>query len=161
MFHNKLTPTQRVGLVCPATSNIRAAVSNLSTDGSIWAHRPALILLFAKKFFRLKPGSLIPAAAISDRGYSRMRRTGQIFWLLAYDACAAPNLLPAFTLEVFEDWPNWEVVSSYSSATAPDSHGISCADPLFQTRKELESTTTGLRLDRQGYLITCHAASGV
>src|SRR5262249_36650336 len=31
----------------------------------------------------------------------------------------------------------WEVVSSYSSATAPDSHGISCADPLFQTRKEL------------------------
>ena len=34
------------------------------------------------------------------------------------------------------DWPNWEVVSSYSSATAPDSHGISCADPLFQARKE-------------------------
>src|SRR5512132_1384640 len=31
----------------------------------------------------------------------------------------------------------WEVVSSYSSATAPDSHGISCADPLFQARKEL------------------------
>src|SRR5947208_16039782 len=30
----------------------------------------------------------------------------------------------------------WEVVSSYSSATAPDSHGISCADPRFQTRKE-------------------------
>jgi ADP-L-glycero-D-manno-heptose 6-epimerase len=30
-----------------------------------------------------------------------------------------------------------EVVSSYSSATAPDSHGISCADPLDQTRKEL------------------------
>src|SRR5205085_9087376 len=32
----------------------------------------------------------------------------------------------------------WEVVSSYSSATAPDSHGISCADPRFQTRKELK-----------------------
>jgi hypothetical protein len=27
----------------------------------------------------------------------RMRWTGQIFWLLAYDACAAPHLLPAFT----------------------------------------------------------------
>src|SRR5713101_6291246 len=27
---------------------------------------------------------------------------------------------------------------SYSSATAPDSHGISCADPLFQARKELD-----------------------
>ena len=36
------------------------------------------------------------------------------------------------------DWPKWEVVSSYSSATAPDSHGISCADPLFQARKEPE-----------------------
>jgi len=33
---------------------------------------------------------------------------------------------------------HWEVVSSYSSATAPDSHGISCADPLFQARKELD-----------------------
>src|SRR6266508_209477 len=31
----------------------------------------------------------------------------------------------------------WEVVSSYSSVTAPESHGISCADPLFQARKEL------------------------
>ena len=31
----------------------------------------------------------------------------------------------------------WEIVSSYSSATAPDSHRISRADPLFQTRKEL------------------------
>jgi hypothetical protein len=32
----------------------------------------------------------------------------------------------------------WEVVSSYSSATAPDLHGISCTDPLFQARKELD-----------------------
>jgi hypothetical protein len=30
-----------------------------------------------------------------------MRWTGQIFWLLAYDACAARNLLPAFTPESF------------------------------------------------------------
>src|ERR1700719_5240980 len=35
------------------------------------------------------------------------------------------------------DWP-WEVVSSYSSATAPGLHGISRADPLFQARKELD-----------------------
>ncbi len=41
-------------------------------------------------------------------------------------------------MPLFKDWPNWEVVSSYSSATAPDSHGISCADPLFQARKELD-----------------------
>jgi len=66
-----------------------------------------------------------------------MRWTGQIFWLLAYDACAAPHLLPAFTPEWFRELAQWEVVSSYSSATAPDSHGISCADPLFQARKEL------------------------
>src|SRR5215467_16236096 len=86
-----------------------------------------------------------------------MRWTGQIFWLLAYDACAASYLLPAFT--AFCGGPRmlsghnqqraaggtpaqrlaqWEVVSSYSSATAPESHGISCADPLFQARKELE-----------------------
>src|SRR5215472_2894547 len=37
----------------------------------------------------------------------------------------------------FRGLAQWEVVSSYSSATAPDSHGISCADPLFQARKEL------------------------
>src|SRR4029453_16941851 len=37
----------------------------------------------------------------------------------------------------FRGLAQWEVVSSYSSATAPDSHGISCADPLFQPRKEL------------------------
>jgi len=86
-----------------------------------------------------------------------MRWTGQIFWLLACDACAAPHLLPAFTAfsggpECFRSTTKelqatrlplqrlaqWEVVSSYSSATAPDSHGISCADPLFQARKELE-----------------------
>jgi hypothetical protein len=29
----------------------------------------------------------------------------------------------------------WEVVSSYSSATAPGFHGISCADPLIKLAK--------------------------
>jgi hypothetical protein len=33
-----------------------------------------------------------------------------------------------------DDWP-WEVVSSYSSATAPDSNGISRADPLIKLAK--------------------------
>ena len=72
------------------------------------------------------------------RHNERMRWTGQIFWLLAYDACAAPHLLPAFTPENSRGLAQWEVVSSYSSATAPDSHRISCADPLFQARKELD-----------------------
>jgi hypothetical protein len=47
------------------------------------------------------------------------------------------HLLPAFTVRDCETIGPWEVVSSYSSATAPDSHEISCADPLFQARKEL------------------------
>ena len=43
----------------------------------------------------------------AQRDRYRMRWTGQIFWLLAYDACAAPHLLPAFTFEIlFDDWPN-------------------------------------------------------
>ena len=68
--------------------------------------------------------------------------------ILAPGICSDPcrnHLLPAFTPKVFGDWPYWEVVSSYSSATAPGSHGISCADPLFQAHKELESTSSGLR----------------
>src|SRR5215471_4926283 len=79
---------------------------------------------------------------------------------MAYDACTAPHLLPAFTPEIFRELAQWEVVSSYSSATAPDSHGISCADPLFQARKELESRTSDLRSASQDYLMTpnscCH-----
>src|SRR5206468_5655796 len=51
--HNKFPPTPRVGLVWPRP------------------HRPALILPFAKKFFRA------PHTRV------RMRWTGQIFWLLA------------------------------------------------------------------------------
>jgi len=93
-------------------------------------------------------------AGVAQRDGYRMRWTGQIFWLLAYDACAASHLVPAFTAFCggsrigcttkepqaarlpLQRLAQWEVVSSYSSATAPDSHGISCADPLFQARKE-------------------------
>jgi len=46
------------------------------------------------------------------------------------------HLLPAFTVCDCETIA-MGVVSSYSSATALDSHEISCADPLFQARKEL------------------------
>src|SRR5213596_687589 len=66
-----------------------------------------------------------------------MRWSGRIFWLLAYHpAPAGRTFFPPSPPNVFGDWP-WEVVSSYSSATAPDLHGISRADPLFQARKEL------------------------
>src|SRR5438046_7752751 len=39
----------------------------------------------------VQPGSVIPAAAVTDRGYrtGRMRWTGQIFWLLASGPAAA------------------------------------------------------------------------
>ena len=89
-----------------------------------------------------------------------MRWTGQIFWLLAFEEVESQfstglHLLPAFTVFCggsrvgcttkepqaarlpLQRLAQWEVASSYSSATAPDSHGISCADPLFQARKEL------------------------
>jgi len=87
-----------------------------------------------------------------------MRWTGQIFWLLAYVPipvgitffppspffCGGPEWFRGTTKEQqaarlpLQRLAHWEVVSSYSSATAPDSHGISCADPLFQARKELD-----------------------
>src|SRR5437879_4099931 len=71
-----------------------------------------------------------------------MRWSGRIFWLLAYHpAPAGRTFFPPSPPNVFGDWP-WEVVSSYSSATAPDLHGISRADPLFQARKELARELT-------------------
>ena len=164
ILHNKFPPTPRVGLVCPATSKPRDSSQMPRINRSSWAHRPALILLFAKKFFRgaFKESRLSSRHAVNRRlpkpsllVTSRMRWTGQIFWLLASDACAASHLLPAFTSETFRRLAQWEVVSSYSSATAPDFHGISCADPLFQARKELGPRTSGLRSEGQDYLISC------
>src|SRR5438034_6806403 len=55
------------------------------------------------------------------------------------------HLLPAFTPESVRGLAQWEVVSSYSSATAPDSHGISCAGPLFSSSQRTGSRSSGLR----------------
>jgi hypothetical protein len=91
-----------------------------------------------------------------------MRWTGQIFWLLAFEDVDSLSLIadseqaerlwlstlnhqlptnftffPPSPPKWFPGLAQWEVVSSYSSATAPDSHGISCTDSLFQARKEL------------------------
>src|SRR5436190_24214869 len=71
------------------------------------------------------------------RGTNEVNRTNILAPGLAFFLPSLPNF--------FGNWPNWEVVSRYSSATAPDSHAISCADPLFQARKELESRTSDLR----------------
>ena len=119
----------------------------------------APILLLAKKFFRDARQRFGPEQCRTATDAERMRWAGRIFWLLAFAAVesfwlrverkkplplstlnsqlsTAASFLPAFTLDQIEDWlagvitPPWEVVSSYSSATAPDSHGISRADPL-------------------------------
>ena len=47
------------------------------------------------------------------------------------------HLLPAFTPEKLSGIGSWEVVSSYSSATAPESHGNSSHRSTDQTHKEL------------------------
>ncbi len=136
-FAYKFPPTPRVGLVWPRP------------------HRPALILLFAKKFFRVVAtacvGVCVRRPDIAGRRYTRMRWTGQIFWLLA---SWSESTLPDCTF--FPPSPPktpgigpWEVVSSYSSATAPDSHGISCADPLFSSSQRTGSRSSGLRLALQ------------
>src|SRR5437773_2286610 len=46
-----------------------------------------------------------------------------------------------------------EIVSSYSSATAPASHRISRADPLFQTRKELKRAIAACASPFKIYLV--------
>src|SRR5467141_3346498 len=72
-----------------------------------------------------------------------MRWSGRIFWLLACGSAFAERpFFPPSPLPFGNDWP-WEVVSSYSSATAPGLHGISRADPLFQACKELDRDLLG------------------
>ena len=85
------------------------------------------------------------------RGTNEVDRTN----ILAPGVCSGiyrNHLLPAFTPEFFRELAQWEVVSSYSSATAPDSHGISCADPLFQARKELHPGVAACALPFKIYL---------
>ena len=71
ILHNKLPPTPRVGLVRPPSTAL---------------HRPALILLFAKKFFR------------SPRRTNEVNRTN----ILAPGFAFFPPSPPEF----FGDWPN-------------------------------------------------------
>src|SRR5438105_10995349 len=106
------------------------------------AHRPALILLFAKKFFRgpsrtgthqrfgfaAQTRTQISLAGSSVTLANEVERSNILAPGLTKPLLRR-HLLPAFTVAYGNDWP-WEVVSSYSSATAPGLHGISRADPL-------------------------------
>jgi len=64
-----------------------------------------------------------------------MRWTGQIFWLLAYDACAAPHLLPAFTPEVFGDWPNGKLYPVTAAQLLPILTGFLVPVHFFKLAK--------------------------
>jgi hypothetical protein len=73
----------------------------------------------------------------SAHAATRMRWNGQIFWLLAFarfekHASSFPPSPPKIS-----GIGSWEVVSSYSSATAPESHGNSSHRSTDQTHKEL------------------------
>src|SRR5439155_9320273 len=97
-FAYKFPPTLRGGLVWPRP------------------HRPALILLFAKKFFRLAFAG-------------RMRWTGQIFWLLALPSS---RLHPRKLSRIGPWGSRIQLQQRNCSRFSRDS----CADPLFQARKE-------------------------
>src|SRR5205807_9289511 len=112
----KCPPTQRVGLVWPRP------------------HRPALILLFAKKFFR-------PAFA------GRMRWTGQIFWLLA---------LPSSRLHsrIFSGIGPMESRIQLQQRNCSRFSRDFLRRSTFPSSQRTGSRTTGLRFERQDYLIT-------
>jgi len=130
------TPTQRVGLVWPRP------------------HRPALILLFAKKFFRVV-GSFDPDRGHRPRLQQRMRWTGQIFWLLAYDACAARTFFPPSPPKLSGIGPMGSRIQLQQRNCSRFSRD-SCADPLFQARKELGPRSSASRSGTQDLLALSH-----
>ena len=115
-------------------NNLVSLQSSIFKRRSKTARRDSHSSLFCEEVFRARTHA------------HGMRRTGRIFWLLA----CGPNLFgltffPPSPLVCFRsgcipriagDTPAsttiglWEIVSSYSSATAPASHRISRADPL-------------------------------
>jgi hypothetical protein len=104
----------------------------------------ALILLFREEVFprRFPAESRRPPDRRCRRDSNEVE-TGKYsgFWLLKkleglVETLDRFVLFPAFTSESFRDWP-WEIVSSHSSATAPDSHGNSSHRSTTQTDKEL------------------------
>jgi len=91
---------------------------------------------------------------------TRMRWTGQIFWLLAYDACVAPHLLPAFTPEMLSTiGPMGSCIQLQQRNCSRFSRDF-LRRSTFLSSQRTGSRTTGLRFERQAYLIPaklcCH-----
>src|SRR5438128_158379 len=110
------------------TKRYLISISSLSESrtkvaGKDRTRRPALILLFAKKFFR---------TVRTRGGTNEVDRTNILAPGFQRRLTAALTFFPPSPPKKLGNWP-WEVVSSYSSATAPGFHGISCADPLLKT----------------------------
>jgi hypothetical protein len=138
-----------------------------SRGRGIGAHRPALILLFAKKFFRgpsrtgtyqrfgfaAKPRTQVSLAKSNVTLANEVERSNVLAPGLT-KPLLRHHLLPAFTVTSGNDWP-WEVVSSYSSATAPGFHGISRADPhTFSSSQRTGSRTSRLRFRAQDLFVS-------
>jgi hypothetical protein len=85
-----------------------------------------LIPLFAKKFFH---------AVRTHGGTNEVDRTNILAPGLPRSIEHDPSSRLHRLRMLSEPIGSWEVVSSYSSATAPDSHGISCADPRIKLAK--------------------------
>ena len=128
---------------------------------------------FCEEVFPAVAGIVDPGRCNQRDGYSRMRWTGQIFWLLAYDACAAPHLLPAFTAFVWRQpyrLHNQRAAGSTPATTAIGPVG-SCIQlqqrncsrfsrdflrrSTFPSSQRTRTRTSGLHFDGQDYLITC------
>ena len=98
--------------------------------GAAWS--TTLILLFAKKFFR----------ALHTR--ARMSWTGQIFWLLAYDACAARTFFPPSPPKPFRDWPIGKLYPVTAAQLLPIRTGF-LAPIHFSSSQRTGSRTSCLR----------------
>ena len=132
------------------------------------AHRPALILLFAKKFFR------------APHTRARMRWTGQIFWLLAFEdveslslrdesqsqACLPYSTLntqvstglhlpPAFTPKTFSGiGPMGSRIQLQQRNCSRFSRDF-LRRSTFPNSQRTGTRTNGLSSERQDYLINC------
>jgi hypothetical protein len=145
-LHNKFPPTPRVGLVRPQIFSKRRIVQ--------------------LSFFFLRRSFCCSRVCETRRGRAqrdryRMRWTGQIFWLLAYDACAAPHLVPAFTFEMLS------TIGLMGSRIQLQQRNCSRFSRDFLRRSTFSSSqrtgtrTSGLRLGRQDYLINCSSCCHV